>query len=143
MNPFIRLAQPGDAAELARLLSPLGYPLVAEDVRERWSAWTDEGNEGLVADDGARGLTGVVTLHTMRVLHRPQPVGRITSLAVDTAARGRGTGRRLLTAAHARFRERGCGVVEVTSHMRRAEAHAFYLHMGYDQTSYRFAVELQ
>jgi ribosomal protein S18 acetylase RimI-like enzyme len=74
----------------------------------------------------------------MTVLHRAQPVGRITSLAVDPRARGRGLGRALMDAAEDELRARGCGLIEVTSHMRREEAHTFYEHLSYERTSYRF-----
>lgn len=46
-------------------------------------------------------LLGAITLHRMVVLHRAKPVGRITSLVVDPAARGRGLGRALVLAAEA------------------------------------------
>ena len=133
----IRRATLDDAAELARLLTPLGYPASPDDIRDRWPAFEREGNVALVVDDGAS-LAGIITLHRTAVLHRPKPVGRITSLAVDEAARGRGHGRALVDAAERELRDQGCGQVEVTSHMRREDAHAFYLHLGYERTSYRF-----
>lgn len=133
----IRWATLEDAADVARLLTPLGYPVSTGDVRRRWPDWAREGNAALVVGDGSS-LAGIITLHRTTVLHRPEPVGRITSLAVDEAARGRGYGRALVAAAERELRAWGCGTVEVTSNMRRAEAHAFYLHLGYEQTSYRF-----
>lgn len=138
----IRRALEGDAPELARLLTPLGYPRSEEDLRAVWDAWEADGNFALVAE-GSDGLIGVVTLHSMVVLHRPRPVGRITSLFVDTPARGAGLGRALMEAAENALRERGCGLVEVTSHRRRTDAHTFYERFGYERTSYRFARELR
>jgi GNAT superfamily N-acetyltransferase len=137
----IRPATLADAAELARLISPLGYPINAADVVAAWTAWTDEGGTALVVQ-GERSLLGVVTLHSMRVLHRPRPVGRITSLAVDPSVRGQGFGRALVAAAEQALAEGGCGMVEITSHARRSDAHAFYRHLGYEQTSFRFAKPL-
>lgn len=135
----IRRAVREDAAELGRLLSPLGYPIDASDVLSVWDAWEAEGNFALVVADDKGRLAGVITLHSMTVLHRPAPVGRITSLAVDPAARGRGLGRALMAAAEAALADAGCRIVEVTSHERRGSAHAFYRHFGYDRTSHRFA----
>jgi len=137
-RPDIRRAVRADAGEIARLLSPLGYPLTEPDVTRVWGAWVGEGNLALVIPDGTL-LLGVITLHAMRVLHRPRPVGRITSLVVDPSARGRGLGRALMQAAEDTLAGLGCGLVEVTSHARRTEAHAFYAHIGYERTSFRFA----
>lgn len=137
-DPAIRLATKEDATELARLLSPLGYPLTEEDVAAAWEAWAAEGNFALVVQ-GDDLLLGAITLHSMVVLHRPRPVGRITSLAVDPSARGQGLGRALVLAAEEALLQAGCGLVEVTSHERRTEAHTFYTHLGYEQTSFRFA----
>ncbi|MCH9646846.1 MAG: GNAT family N-acetyltransferase [Deltaproteobacteria bacterium] len=134
----IRFAKSQDAAELARLLSPLGYLLAAEDVAAVWGAWKSEGNSALVVQ-GAGSLLGAITLHSAVVLHRPKPVGRITSLVVEPSARGQGLGRALVLAAEEALAKAGCGLVEVTSHVRRSKAHTFYRHLGYEQTSFRFA----
>lgn len=140
IGPRVRTARASDAGELARLLSPLGYPLTHRDVSAVWEAWKREGNQALVAEDGERpGLIGVVTLHTMVVLHRPRPVGRITSLVVDARVRGTGLGRALVAAAEDALREAGCGLIEVTSHLRRLDAHRFYEHLGFERTSLRYA----
>lgn len=137
-GPSIRRATRADAAELGRLLTPLGYTVTREAVEERWKAWEGDGNLALVVEGEGR-LLGVVTLHRMFVLHRPKAVGRITALAVDDAEQGRGLGLALVQAAERVLREAGCGLIEVTSHIRRTEAHAFYRHIGYEQTSFRFA----
>ena len=137
-TPSIRRAGQPDVAELARLISPLGCPVGPDDVASVWEAFTAEGNFVLVVD-GGDSLLGAITLHSMIVLHRAQPVGRITSLVVDPSVRGRGLGRALMEAAENALAEMGCGQVEVTSHVRRVEAHDFYRHMAYEQTSYRFA----
>lgn len=138
----IRKALVGDAPELARLLTPLGYPRSEADLRAVWAAWEADDNVALVAE-GSDGLIGVITLHSMVVLHRPRPVGRITSLFVDAPARRAGLGRALIDAAENALRERGCSMVEVTSHRRRTDAHTFYERFGYERTSYRFARELR
>lgn len=139
--PTIRAATQNDAAELARLISPLGYVITQADVEARWEPWTREGNTALVVEEQGS-LLGVITLHRMTVLHRSQPVGRITSLAVDRPAQGRGLGRALVHSAEAELARAGCGMVEVTSHTRRLEAHQFYEHLGYVRTSHRLAKDL-
>lgn len=137
----LRHATIDDAAELARLVTPLGYPTTADQVIALWESWSAEGNLALVVE-GEGSLLGMITLHRTVVLHRLKPIGRITSLAVDPSARGKGLGRALVLAAEDLLQRGGCGLVEVTSHTRRAEAHAFYRHLGYEHTSFRFAKNL-
>lgn len=140
-TPELREARPRDAAVLARLIVELGYEVTEADVRRRLKQLRKAGEPPLVAD--LDGPIGLLTWHVTPVLHRPRPVGRITMFVVADAARGEGLGSRLLEAAEARLREAGCGLVEVTSNMRRSRAHGFYEKHGYDRTSYRFAKTLQ
>jgi len=139
--PKVRDARPADAEAIARLLVELGYDVTAADVRRRLAALRKAGEPVLVADRG--GVLGCLSWHVTPVIHRPRPVGRITMLVVAEAERGAGLGAGLVAAAEARLRERGCGMVEVTSNMKRMRAHAFYQRLGYERTSYRFAKTLQ
>jgi GNAT superfamily N-acetyltransferase len=138
----IRQASEHDAPEFARLLTLLGHPTDEEAVLSRWRAWAEAGNIALVVPLGDGLLAGLMSLHRMVVLHRPKPIGRLTSLVVDTPLRGQGVGRALVVAAEELLTRQGCGMLELTSHKRRAEAHAFYERLGYEQTSLRFAKTL-
>ena len=135
-EPAIREARPKDAAAIAALIAELGYEAPEADVRRRLAQLRKAGEPALVAD--LDGVVGILTWHVTPVLHRPHPVGRITMMAVAEGARGRGIGTRLLAAVEARLRNRGCGLVEVTSNIKRMRAHGFYKRAGYDRTSYRF-----
>ena len=135
--PAIRRATADDSAEVARLLTVLGHPTTAAEAAERWPRWEGAGNAAFVAEGDDGRLAGVITTHHMVVLHRPKPVGRVTSLVVDEGLRGRGVGRLLMAAAEAELRGAGCGMVEITSNLRRADAHAFYERLGYERTSLR------
>ena len=95
----------------------------------------------LVAElDGA--VVGCLTTSVMRVLHRPALVGRISMMVVDETLRSRGIGAHLVRAAEEALATQGCYMIEVTSHMRRTEAHRFYERLGYARTSVRLAKEL-
>jgi GNAT superfamily N-acetyltransferase len=144
MNPedhitAIRQAAKSDAPEIARLLTLLGHPTAESDVTERWKEWSAQGNIVLVAVSPDGMLVGMATLHRMFVLHRPRPVGRISTLVVHERVRGHGIGRALVAAAERLLTKSGCGILEVTSNTKREDAHAFYMHLDYEHTSMRFA----
>ena len=138
---MIRHAEARDAAALAGLIGQLGYSTSAAEVAERLTLMEAEGRVVLVAEiDGA--VVGCLSTSVMRVLHRPAPVGRISMMVVDESLRSRGIGAELVRAAEAVLAAQGCYMVEVTSHVRRTEAHRFYERLGYDKTSVRLAKEL-
>lgn len=137
----LRDARPKDAEALAALVAALGYEATAGEIRKRLALLKKAGQHALVADRG--GAIGVLTTSIMHVLHRPRPVGRISMMVVAEDQRGQGIGAALVAAAEARLRDAGCGLVEVTSNIRRQRAHAFYERLGYERTSYRFARQLQ
>ena len=126
---------------LARLIGELGYAIEAAEAVERLAAMAAEGRAVLVAElDGA--VVGCLSTSAMRVLHRPAPVGRISMMVVDETWRSRGIGAALVRAAERALAAQGCYMVEVTSHVRRTEAHRFYERLGYEKTSVRLAREL-
>lgn len=140
-KPEIRTAKPADTTRITELLQELGYDTPDAAVRKNLKTLKKAGEMPLVATLAGEivGLCGVSARVTVA---RPAPVGRITSLVVTQAAQGKGIGRLLVEAAEAWMRKAGCEIVEVTSNDRRAEAHAFYRHMGYDRSSIRFVKTL-
>lgn len=134
---LIRDAIPADAAALAGLINELGYEVQAAGVAERLADQYAAGFGTLVAEeDGV--VLGCASWSQMRVLHRPGPVGRASMLVVAEAARRKGVGKALMAAVEAKCFSLGCVLVEVTSNLRRADAHKFYEQLGYEKTSYRF-----
>jgi GNAT superfamily N-acetyltransferase len=138
----VRIATESDAAEIARHLTILGHPTTTENILIRWGDWTADGNTCFIAQRADGAPCGIVTLHKMVTLHRPWPIGRITALVVDDMLRGTGVGRALVEAAEEFLARDGCGMLEITSHARLVEAHAFYEHLGYERTSVRLAKSL-
>lgn len=136
----IRNAAAGDCPALERLIGQLGYEASAAEIAGRLATMEREGRVVLVAElEGA--VIGCLSTSVMRVLHRPAPVGRISMMVVDAAQRGRGIGAALVRAAERALVSAGCQIVEVTSHVRRTDAHRFYEGLGYEQTSVRLARE--
>jgi GNAT superfamily N-acetyltransferase len=134
----VRRAAPGDAAGIAALLDRLGYPASADQVRgrlERLDAVP------FVAVDGGEAL-GLAAVQVMHVLERDAPVARLTALVVRDDARRRGVARALLDAVEAEVRAAGCVHLHVTSSERRADAHAAYRALGFEDTGRRLGKAL-
>jgi ribosomal protein S18 acetylase RimI-like enzyme len=140
-KPKIRDAKPADAERLTELIHELGHEITEKQVRKNLSALKKSGETPLVATLDKR-VVGMCGVGSRVLVHRPAPLGRITALVVAKGAQSQGIGRILVEAAEEWMRKKGCQLVEVTSNDRRAEAHAFYRHMGYERTSIRFFKQL-
>lgn len=141
---LIRPASPDDASALAALLGELGYPAEGEAVRTRLNRLLG-GNNGsqtdrvLVATEESNAeVLGVLALHQFAGLHDDAPVALITALVVAERARGLGVGRQLVDRAVDAARRWGCTRLMVTTHVRRAGAHAFYERIGFEFTGRRY-----
>lgn len=60
--------------------------------------------------------------------------GQIEAVRVAASVRGTGVGHAMLQWAIDRCRERGCGLVQLTTDKRRADAHRFYEDIGFQAT---------
>ena len=60
--------------------------------------------------------------------------GQIEGVRVAAALRGEGIGRLFIEWAIGQCRERGCGLVQLTSDKRRPAAHRFYEALGFEAT---------
>jgi len=140
-RPKLRDAKPGDAARLVELIHELGHEVTEKQVRKNLAALKKIGETPIVATLNKR-VIGLVGMHRMVTVHRPAPVGRIPVLVVAKEAQGLGLGRMLVGAVEQWCRKKGCQLIEVTSNDRRAAAHAFYRHMGYERSSIRFFKKL-
>ncbi|HKP33811.1 MAG TPA: GNAT family N-acetyltransferase [Sphingomicrobium sp.] len=136
-KPQLRDARPADAPRLAELIDELGHPIDEKQVRKNLAALKKLGETPLVATLDKQ-VVGLIGMHRTVTIHRDAPLGRITILVVTKAAQGTNLGRLLVEAAEDWCRKKGCKLVEVTSNDRRAAAHAFYRHMGYERSSIRF-----
>ena len=141
MGLSVRLAEQRDCAALARLIGQLDYRVNESEVSARLGAMAADGRAVLVAELDAA-VIGCLSTSVMRALHRPAPVGRISMMVVDEGLRSRGVGAELVRAAEQVLAGQGCYMVEVTSHVRRVDAHRFYERLGYERTSVRLAKEL-
>jgi len=135
----IRAARENDARAIARLLEELGYPCVVSFARDhiRQSLCAHSPSAIRVAEIGSA-VVGFIAWHHMQVLPYPYAWLRITAMCVASEHRRFGIGRLLeATAQQAAGRQR-CRYIEVTSDIRRREAHRFYEQLGYAEKRKRF-----
>ena len=134
----VRRAAPRDVPGLAVLLEQLGYPASLEALEGRLERLD---SDLYVADDGGE-LLGLAALQVMHVLQHDAPSARLTALVVREDARGRGVARALVAAVESAARAAGCERLHVTTANHRADAHAAYRALGFEDTGRRYAKTL-
>jgi len=142
-DPTFRIARASDLDAVHALLAddPLarsrsGFtPAVTPAVREAFGeilrnpndeVWVGELDGEVVATLQLTVLLGLSRGGMRRAL--------VEAVRVRGDLRGRGIGERLMEAAMRRARERGCGLVQLTSDRRRIDARRFYERLGFEAT---------
>ena len=146
---MIRRARHTDWAAISRLLDQLEYPGTSSFLEERLARLLDDPAEALLVWEGppsasgagssptastSASILGFLSLHFIPQIALQGDFARISYFAVDETARSEGIGRQLEEYATALARERGCALLEVHCHTRRAKAHAFYFRQGYEES---------
>ena len=138
----IRDAELSDAAELAVLVSELGYRTTGTEMESRLvSILKDLRYKTLVALEDEK-ICGMIGTFSASSYLRNDLNGRIIALVVSMESRQRGIGARLIAAAEKDFAKRGITRVTVTTRFEREEAHQFYEKVGYARTGFRFGKNL-
>jgi len=127
----IRRARPGDAAEIARLTTELGYPASVEQTAPRLAALLPLIDRFLVVVAETDGhLLGWIAAEHRLLLHS-EARAELIGLVIGPDARRRGVGQALVTAAEKWAVGRGLAVISVRSSTARSESHPFYERLGY------------
>ncbi len=101
------------------------------------------GNELLVAEVAGEAV-GMCQLLVFRHFQRLGGLcGEIESVHVHPEFRSKGIGTQLLTAAIEVARRAGCYRVQLTSNLRRVDAHRFYTRHGFEPSHVGFKKELR
>jgi GNAT superfamily N-acetyltransferase len=128
----IRKVRLADAERIAVLSGQLGYPVATKEMKARLRrAMRMKDGACFVAEakeDGVGGWIHVSVVPLLEVERRAE----INGLVVDEKVRSRGAGARLLGAAEAWARKKGCVAMSVRSNVIRDRAHKFYLKQGYE-----------
>jgi GNAT superfamily N-acetyltransferase len=139
---MIRPARHTDWPAISRLLDQLEYPDTAaflsgklqrmlRDPAETILVW--ESGE-ITGSQFPEPILGFLSLHIIPQIALAGDFARISYFAVETSTRSNGIGRRMEEYATQLAREKGCELIEVHCHSRRARAHEFYARQGYNES---------
>ena len=137
----IREPAAGDEADIAALMTELGYPSTASEIPARLAALSDGSSSVWVAELEGR-VVGVASGRLFAAINQNAPVAWLTALVVAERVRGRGVGTKLVGVAEEWARTAGASRVALTSALHRTEAHEFYHRLGYSHTGVRLAKSL-
>lgn len=99
---------------------------------EAFEAIRTDPNQLLVVAADAGAVVGTLQLSFIPGLSRTGTWrGQIEGVRITAARRGEGLGERMVAWAIAACRERGCGLVQLTTDGQRTEAHRFYEKLGF------------
>jgi GNAT superfamily N-acetyltransferase len=143
----IRIATDADIGTIQSLYAEAGLdggkPIPraqAADIAQRFNRypsyrlWVAEGPDGIV---GTYAL-----LIADNIAHSGRPFAIVEQVAVSTKLRGGGIGKLMMNHAMEEARNTSCYKLVLTSHVGRADAHAFYDKLGFERHGYGFVVEL-
>jgi ribosomal protein S18 acetylase RimI-like enzyme len=117
---------------LGKLREDLGPPLNPRYL-EAFAAIERDPNQLLAVADHDGLVMGCLQLTFIPGLSRTGMWrGQIEAVRVASAQRGSGLGKAMMQWAIAQCRARGCGLVQLTTDKRRAEAHHFYEALGFE-----------
>jgi len=140
---LIRDAQLQDVAAVVALLTDDDKGRAREDVGdgldrgyfEAFAAITADPNQRLLVAEQDGAIVGTFQLSFLPGLSfRGAWRGQIEAVRIASHLRGQGLGREMILWAVERCRERGCRIVQLTTHKSRDRAHAFYERLGFERS---------
>jgi GNAT superfamily N-acetyltransferase len=141
----IRMANEEDVPQLIGLLAQGALDGRQEDLadQEVYRAALAEiratpGNDLLVAELDGRAVGMCQLLLFRHLQRRGGRCAEIESMHVDSSLRSKGIGAQLLAGAVEFARQAGCYRVQLTSNLRRPDAHRFYQREGFDPSHVGF-----
>jgi N-acetylglutamate synthase-like GNAT family acetyltransferase len=129
----LREARPDDQARVAELLDQLGYPTSPAAAGRRLQLLAASPHDAVWVAVREGTVVGLVAIHVSGALEYDGAVAKV---------RREGVGKQLMVLAEREARRRGCELLFLTTSERRADAHAFYRSIGFEETGRRFAKTL-
>jgi len=129
----IRRARLADAPAVAELSGQLGYPTPEGEMAGRLAHLIRHPRFGavLVAETTDGKIAGWLHVSLTPLLEVPLRA-EVNGLIVAEGRRSSGSGAKLLRAAEAWAKSKGCDGMSIRSNVVRERAHAFYLRNGYE-----------
>lgn len=148
-DAMFRRATEADILAIVAMLAddPLGSRRESPDdltsYRDAFAAIDANPNQILVVAERDGEVVGVGQLTLMASLsHRGMWRAEIEAVRVRSDQRGSGLGSALIGWCIEAARARGCGLVQLTSHASRTDAHRFYRRLGFAQSHTGFKLHL-
>lgn len=138
MTVTLRPARQADTGQVALLMTELGYPSSEADVKDRLDRSLASRTSCCLVAEREDEVVGLMSAELVPYFPTGSTICRVTSLVVSSRHRRRGVGEKLITAAAKFAREHSCSGIEVTSAVRRVDAHRFYERLGFSRTAFRF-----
>ncbi len=127
----VRPMTEGDVRAVADLSGQLGYPSTPAQIQRRFERLSVAPDSALFVADGDDGrVVGWVHVAGRRFLES-HPFAELEGLVVDAAARRKGAGKALVSAAEGWAAAQGYDTMRVRSNTKRVEARPFYERIGY------------
>jgi GNAT superfamily N-acetyltransferase len=148
LPPLFRAARTADLPALVAMLAddPLGAGRETVDIhpyRAALAAIDADPNQVLCVVEQEGRIAGTLQLTFIAGLsHGGAWRGQIEAVRVARDARGAGLGSAMIVWAIDRCREKGCKMVQLTTHGSRTEAHRFYDRLGFTASHLGFKLAL-
>ena len=94
----------------------------------------DPNQEMFIVESGGRPIGCFQLSYIPGLMRRGMTRGQIEVVHIEAASRNRGFGSQMMRWALERCREKGCGMVQLTSNKKRLDAHRFYVRLGFQQS---------
>lgn len=139
----LRNAGVEDAADIAGLITELGYPTAPDEMRDRLDALLAGGDVvAFVAEHEGRVL-GLAGASLSRYFEKSGRYARLLVLVVADSGRRLGIGGMLIGRVEQWAKESGAREIFVNSGSHRVQAHRFYEGKGFRPTGLRFVKQIE
>lgn len=96
----------------------------------------------VVTENGGAALGTYVLLIMDNIAHDGRPLAIVEQVVVTQEQKGKGLGKFMMHHAMDEARKTGCYKLQLSSHTRFKDAHAFYDRLGFTRHGYSFYVDL-